>query len=140
VSVAPTTAPGVDATRGPARTEELVTRRGETSIAPSVIATVAKQAAGEVAGVEVVSGGGLRGLVDTLRPDRAAGARAEVASRQTAVELTVAVCWPLPVGDVTDKIRSHVKARVHELTGYAVTDVDIAVDALPSPSRRRRVQ
>ena len=118
----------------------LVTSRGETTIAPSVVATVARRAAGEVDGVEVVSTGGLRGLIDTLRPDRPTGARAEVASRQTAVELTLAVSWPRPVRQVTDEVRRHVKARVQQLTGYEVTDVDIAVDELPAPSKPRRVQ
>jgi uncharacterized alkaline shock family protein YloU len=118
----------------------LVSGRGETTIAPSVVATIAERAAREVDGVEVVSTGGLRGLIETLRPDRASGTRADVASQQTAVELTLAVSWPRPVRQVTDEVRRHVKARVHELTGYAVTDVDIVVDALPSPPRPRRVQ
>jgi hypothetical protein len=34
-----------------------------------------------------------------------------------------------------------VRARVQELTGYDVSDVDITIDALPAPTRRRaRVQ
>jgi uncharacterized alkaline shock family protein YloU len=130
------------ATVGPeagASSDPLVGARGETTIAPSVVATVAQRAAREVDGVEVVSTGGLRGLIENLRPDRPTGARADVASRQTAVELTLAVGWPRPVRQVTDDVRRHVKARVQELTGYEVTDVDIVVDALPAPSRSRRV-
>lgn len=118
----------------------LATGRGVTTIAPSVVATVAQRAAQEVDGVEVVSTGGLRGWIETLRPDRTTGARADVASRQTAVELTLAVSWPRPVRQVTDQVRRHVRARVQELTGYEVTDVDIAVNDLPAPSRPRRVQ
>jgi uncharacterized alkaline shock family protein YloU len=118
----------------------LATRRGDTTVAPSVVAVVARRAAREVDGVEVVSTGGLRGLIDTLRPDRASGSRADVASRQTAVELTLAVSWPRPVRQVVDEVRRHVKSRVQELTGYEVTDVDIVVDALPAPPQARRVQ
>lgn len=125
-------------TVGPAR--GLVTSRGETTIAPSAVATVAQRAAQEVDGVEVVSSGGLRGWIDTLRPDRATGTRADVASRHTAVELTVAVCWPRSVRQVTDEVRRHVRARVRELTGYDVADVDIVVAELPPPSRPRRVR
>lgn len=121
-------------------TSGLVTRRGATTISPSVVATVAQRAAREVDGVEVVSTGGLRGVIESLRPDRSTGARADVASRQTTVDLTLAVSWPRPVRQVTDEVRRHVKARVQELTGYEVTDVDISVDALPAPSRPRRVQ
>jgi uncharacterized alkaline shock family protein YloU len=118
----------------------LVTRRGETTIAPSVVAVIAQRAAREVDGVELVSAGGLRGLLETLHPRRAVGARADVATRQTAVELTLAVSWPRPVRQVTEEVRRHVKARVRDLTGYDVADVDITVDALPAPSRRRRVE
>lgn len=121
-------------------TSGLVTGRGETTISPSVVATVAQRAAREVDGVEVVSTGGLRGVIESLRPDRSTGARADVASRQTAVDLTLAVSWPRPVRQVTDEVRRHVRARVQELTGYEVTDVDISVDALPAPSRPRRVR
>jgi uncharacterized alkaline shock family protein YloU len=140
VTVTPAMVPDPDATQARPRTGELVTGRGVTTIAPSVVATIAKRTAQEVDGVEVVSGGRLRGLVDTLRPGRTTGARADVASRHTAVELTVAVLWPRPVRDVTDTVRTHVKSRVQELTGYKVTDVDIAVEALPSPSRGRRAE
>ena len=118
----------------------LVTSRGETTVAPSAVATVAQRAAQEVEGVEVVSSGGLRGWIDTLRSDRATGSRADVASRQTAVELTVAVSWPRSVRQVTDQVRRHVRARVRELTGYDVADVDIVVAELRPPSRPPRVR
>lgn len=118
----------------------VIAGRGETTIAPSVVAIIAQRAAGEVDGVEVVSAGGLSGLIETLRPDRTTGTRADVASRQTAVSLTVSVHWPRPVRQVTDEVRRHVKTRVRELTGYDVADVDIVVDSLPAPSRPRRVQ
>ena len=123
---------------GPAR--GLVTSRGETTIAPSAVATIAQRAAQEVDGVEVVSGGGLRGWIDTLRPDRATGTRADVASRQTSVELTIAVGWPRSVRQVTDAVRGHVRERVRQLTGYDVADVDIVVAELRPPSRPQRVR
>jgi uncharacterized alkaline shock family protein YloU len=133
-------APAMEQDTQPFAVDEDGAGRGETTIAPSVVAVIARRAAGEVDGVEVVSAGGLSGLLETLRPDRTTGARADVASRQTAVELTLAVCWPRPVRQVADEVRRHVKARVRELTGYEVADVDIVVDALPVPSKSRRVQ
>jgi uncharacterized alkaline shock family protein YloU len=140
VNVGVTTVPDPEATVVAARSDELVTTRGETTVAPSVVGTIAKQAATEVDGVEVVSGGGLRGLLDALRPDRVTGSRADIGSRQTAIELTLAVAWPRPVREVTEAVRRHVKGRVQELTGYQVTDVDIVVDALPTPRRPSRVR
>ena len=76
----------------------------------------------------------------TLRPDRATGSWADVASRQTAVELTISVCWPRSVRKVTDAVRAHVRERVRALTGYEVADVDIVVAELPAPSRPPRVR
>ena len=104
--------------------------RGETVIAPGVIATVARKAAGEVDGVEVVHGSGLL--------SKRQGATADVgAHNQTAVELRLAVCWPHPIVDVTSRVRERVREQIRVLTGYEVTDVDITVEELPQPSSRR---
>lgn len=117
----------------PPQPGELATSRGETVISPAVVATVARCAAGEVDGVEVVDGSGLRSILG-----RAEGASADVASRETAIDLRLAVCWPRPIITVVHEVRQHVRARVQELTGYAVTDVDIVVSDLPAPSRPTR--
>lgn len=104
--------------------------RGETVIAPGVLATVAGKAAGEVEGVEVVNGSGLL--------SKRQGATADVATRdQTAVELHLAVCWPHPVAEVTERVRQRVREQVRTLTGFEVIGVDITVDRLPLPSGRR---
>ena len=117
----------------PPQPEALATGRGETVIAPSVVATVARRAASEVDGVEVVDGSGLRGILG-----RAEGVSADVASRQTAIDLRLAVCWPRPITAVVEDVRHHVRARVQELTGYEVTDVDVVVSDLPLPSKPAR--
>ena len=104
--------------------------RGETLIAPGVLATVARQAASGVDGVEVVNDSGLL--------FKRQGATADVgAHHQTAVELRLAVCWPRPVAEVTTRVRERVREQVRVLTGYEVTDVDITVDRLPEPAGRR---
>jgi uncharacterized alkaline shock family protein YloU len=120
------------------RTEELATSRGETTIAPGVVAKVARQAAQEVDGVELAGASGLRGLLGRVLPGPTApGVGADLASRRTALDLHVCVAWPRPVATVTEEVRRHVRGRVQYLTGYDVTDVDITVDALPAPTRRR---
>lgn len=114
------------------RTEELATSRGETTIAPKAVAKVARQAASEIDGVEVAEASGLRGLMS-----RGGGASADVGSRQTALDLRLEVAWPRPVSQITSEVRRHVRARVQQLTGYEVTDVDIVIDSLRTPTRRR---
>lgn len=119
----------------------LVTERGTTTIAPKVIAAIARKAAAEVAGVEAVEATGLQGILASLRASSAGGATADVAARRAAIDLRIAVCWPQPIHEVTNRARDHVRDRVQQLTGHAVTDVDITVVSLPSPStgKRRRV-
>lgn len=119
----------------------LVTERGTTTIAPKVVAAVARRAASEVDGVEAVEATGLQGVLSSLRHSSAAGVKADVAARRAAIDLSIAVRWPKPVHEVTAATRDHVRARVEELTGHAVTDVDISVVDLPAPSvgKQRRV-
>lgn len=119
----------------------LATSRGTTTIAPKVIAAIARQAATEVGGVESVEATGLQGVLGSLRSSTSGGATADVAARRAAVDLRLAVRWPLPVHEVTMSAREHVRARVQQLTGHAVTDVDIVVVELPVPTagKRRRV-
>jgi len=120
------------------RTDELATSRGQTTIAPGVVAKVARQAAQEVDGVELAGASGLRGFLGRMLPGPTApGVGADLASRRTALDLHVSVAWPRPIATVSEEVRRHVRGRVQYLTGYDVTDVDITVDALPAPSRRR---
>lgn len=122
----------------PPRTDELVTSRGETTIASGVVAKIARQAAREVDGVELAGASGLRGLLGRVLPGPTApGVSADLASRRTALDLHLSVAWPRPVATVTDEVRRHVRSRVQELTGYDVSDVDITIDALPVPTRQR---
>lgn len=110
--------------------------RGRTTVAARAVAAIARRAATEIDGVELVSRSGVRRLLADLLPGRATeGASAQVGGGTTAVELRLAVSWPRPIAEVAAETRRRVQARVGELTGYTVTDVDIVIDNLP-PARR----
>ena len=109
---------------------------GRTVISGRAVASVARRAACEVSGVVPVPRSGLRQRLTGLLPGGGGGgggASAEVIDGSTTIELRLAVCWPQPVGSVSAEARRHVRARVEELTGYAVHGIDIVVDALPEP-------
>lgn len=116
---------------------------GATVIAARAVSSIARRAAGEVEGVELVSRSGLGRLFAGLLPGGGGtqGASAAVGHGSTSLALHLSVGWPRPVGQVADATRRHVQGRVTELTGYTVTEVDIVVDALPAPgsARARRV-
>lgn len=113
-------------------------RRGETVVAARAMASIARAAAGEVEGVELVSRSGLsRFLADLLPGGGRQDVSAEMGRGATALALHLSLAWPSPVGQVADAARRHVQARVSDLTGYTVTEVDIVVDFLPAPGTAR---
>jgi uncharacterized alkaline shock family protein YloU len=112
---------------------------GRTVVAPKAVVAIARQAASEVSGVELVAEPGLRRLLAELLPGGAGaqGASATLASGTAALEIHLAVGWPHPVVTVAEQVRGHVRSRVEDLTGFRVSDVDIVVDTLPLPGRGR---
>ena len=121
----------------------LVTSRGETIIAPTVVAKIATRAASEVEGVGGVVETGLSRLLPwSLGDTGPARASAEVGGETVTVDLTVNVLYPQPVASVTNRVRAEVTRRLAELCGLRATEVNIAVPALVVPPRgaRRRVE
>ncbi len=121
----------------------LVTSRGETIIAPTVVEKIATRAASEVDGVGGVVQTGLSRLLPWTVGDAApARASAEVGGETVTVDLTVNVLYPHPVAAVTRRVRDQVIRRLDELCGLRATEVNIAVPALVAPpgGRRRRVE
>ena len=121
----------------------LVTSRGETIIAPTVVEKIASRAASEVDGVGGVVQTGLSRLLPwTVGGDTPARASAEISTDTVTVDLTVNVLYPQPVAAVTNEVRTQVIRRLAELCGLRATEVNIAIPALVTPPRgaRRRVE
>ncbi len=121
----------------------LVTSRGETIIAPTVVEKIATRAAADVEGVGgVVDTGLVRLLPWSVGDDAPARASAEVGAETVTVDLTVNVLYPEPVAAVANEVRARVTRRLAELCGLRATQVNIAVPALVTPDRgaRRRVE
>ena len=120
----------------------LVTSRGETIIAPTVVEKIATRAASEVDGVGGVVQSGLSRLLPWTTGDSPATASADVGAETVTVDLTVNVLYPEPVAAVTNQVRAQVTRRLAELCGMRVAEVNIVVPALVTPPRRthRRVE
>ena len=117
----------------------LITSRGETIIAPTVVEKIATRAAAEVDGVGGVVETGLSRLLPwTVGGASPAQASAEVGAETVSVDLTVNVLYPEPVAAVTNEVRAQVVRRLAELCGLRATEVNIAVPALVTPPRRPR--
>ncbi len=126
----------------PGRVAGLQTTRGETTIAPLVVEKIASRAASEVEGVGGVVRTGLGRLLPWVADDSSAPAAAAVHQDAVAVDLTVNVRYPEPVGRVTGNVRDRVTERLAALTGLTATEVNIVVEELVVERRngRRRVE
>jgi len=114
----------------------LLTEKGKTNIADSVVSKIAGIATREISGVHSMGSGGSRalGAIRDVLPGSTAGRGAaqgvsvEVGERQAAVDLDVVLDYGVPIVDVSNAIRRNVTERVERMTGLEVTEVRISVD------------
>jgi uncharacterized alkaline shock family protein YloU len=85
-----------------------------------------------------VSGAGGLGRRRTT-PSRLPKVSAEVDGGLAFLDVELAVYWPAPVGKVTEAVRQHVFARVRELLGLEVSEINIQVVDLPTDAVASRV-
>ena len=133
---------GDDTTQLPEPADGLLTTRGETTIGPMVVEKIASRAATEVDGVGGVVRTGLGRFLPWVSDESPAQAAADVHQDTVAVDLTVNVRYPEPVGKVASNVRDHVVQRLAVLTGLEATEVNIVVDDLvvEHGQGRRRVE
>ncbi|WP_225847050.1 Asp23/Gls24 family envelope stress response protein [Streptomyces sp. HPF1205] len=105
---------------------------GRTTIADSVVATIAGIATREVEGVHTMGGGTAR-AVGAVR-DRVArssdptrGVKAEVGEKQAALDLDIVVVYGTHISEAATEIRSRVAGAVERMTGLEVVEININV-------------
>jgi uncharacterized alkaline shock family protein YloU len=114
----------------------LLSERGRTSIADSVVSKIAGIATREIAGVHSMGTGAARALgairdkLPGSGPARGItqGVSVEVGERQAAIDLDVVVEYGVPIVDVANAVRDNVSSRVERMTGLEVTEVNVTVD------------
>ncbi|MFC4032443.1 Asp23/Gls24 family envelope stress response protein [Streptomyces polygonati] len=107
--------------------------QGKTSIADSVVATIAGIATREVDGVYAMGGGASR-AVGAMRDrvsrgpvDPTRGVKVEVGEKQAAVDLDIAVVYEAEIGNLAAEIRSEVATAVERMTGLDVVEINVNV-------------
>ncbi|MBA2273398.1 MAG: Asp23/Gls24 family envelope stress response protein [Actinobacteria bacterium] len=115
---------------------ELLTEKGKTSIADSVVTKIAGMAAREVSGVHNMGAGGSRaigGFVERLpmggsQPSPSQGVKVEVGERQAAVDVDIVTEYGVSIVDVAQAVRDNIIDRVESMSGLQVTEVNVTVD------------
>ncbi|WP_027929050.1 Asp23/Gls24 family envelope stress response protein [Amycolatopsis thermoflava] len=122
-------------------TTTFVEERGQTTISERTVERIAATALTEVGGV----GGSARRVLgvavtgeDLGRPPHVS---AQIRGEAARLDVRLSVTYPASVRATTEAARRHLVHRLGELTGLAVSRVDITVTALHSDTgSRRRVQ
>ncbi|WP_395727818.1 Asp23/Gls24 family envelope stress response protein [Nakamurella sp.] len=118
----------------------LVTTRGKTSIADTVVEKIAGLAAREITGVHKLGGGAARafGAIREKIPGQseslAQGVTVEVGERQAAVDLDITVEYGVEIGELSKAIRRNVISAIERMTTLEVTEVNIVVHDVHVPS------
>ncbi|MDT0548755.1 MULTISPECIES: DUF6286 domain-containing protein [Streptomyces] len=111
--------------------------RGRTEIADRVLERIAVRAVTEVD----QAGGAQRRLLGMplgrANAPPAPRATAHVDGHLATVAMTVSVAYPAPIRQVSRRVRERVAARIGELTGLDVREVDIDVARLSHPAAPR---
>lgn len=118
----------------------LVTSRGRTSIADSVVEKIAGLAAREITGVYRLGGGAARafGAIREKIPGQSEslsqGVSVEVGERQAAIDLDITVEYGVEIGELSKAIRRNVIGAIERMTTLEVTEVNIVVHDVHVPS------
>lgn len=119
----------------PQSTSALVTDKGRTTIADSVVAKIAGIATREISGVHEMGTGSARAvgalrdrLPGATRTNASRGVAVEVGERQAAVDIDIVCEYGVRIVDVADAVRRNITDRVQNMTGLEITEVNIAVD------------
>ena len=111
----------------------LVTERGKTAIADTVVAKIAVIAAREVSGVHDLGGsaaramGTMRERIPGARTNQSQGVAVEVGERQAAVDIDLVADYGVAIADLAAGVRRNVITAVERMTGLEVTEVNITV-------------
>ncbi|MGY0067086.1 Asp23/Gls24 family envelope stress response protein [Streptomyces sp. QTS137] len=106
--------------------------RGTTTIADTVVATIAGIAVRETEGIHALGGGASRALGAVKEKvsrssDPRRGVKVEVGEKQTAIDVDVVVEYGARIRDTAKDLRDHVTDAVETMTGLEVVEINIRV-------------
>ena len=111
--------------------EQVKENVGAIKIANEVVTIIAGLAATEVQGVAGMSGGIAGDIVEILKgKNLSKGVKVEVGEKETAIDLFIIVEYGVRIPDIAWEIQNKVKKAVESMTGLAVVEVNIHIQAV----------
>ena len=118
----------------PSGESSLVTERGRTRIADTVVAKVAGIATREISGVHSLGGGAARAVaairerIPGATSNQSQGVDVEVGETQAAVDIDIVADYGVRLADLAAAIRQNVIRAIETMTGLDVTEVNVSIN------------
>mgnify|MGYP001048888708 CR=1 FL=1 len=119
---------------------EEITVPGATIIEDAVVTSIAGEVAKEVEGVYRLGVSSIRQTIAErlgAAEARTRGVKAAVGTKETAIDLTMTVIYGYNIPEVANKVRQKVNAKVSELTGLVVKEINIDVNEIYFPEKEK---
>jgi len=101
-------------------------------ISRKVLARIALMAAGEIEGLAPPKRNPFNMLIDKFQ-GRTEGIRVDVGTTEAAVDMHIRVQYGSHIPDLTTRLRERIAARIREMTGLNVVEVNIRVQDVTAP-------
>ncbi|SHM51535.1 Uncharacterized conserved protein YloU, alkaline shock protein (Asp23) family [Caldanaerovirga acetigignens] len=105
--------------------------KGSVKITDEVVSIIAGLAATEVEGVAGMSGGFAGGIAEMLgRKNLSKGVKVQVGEKEVVADIYIIVNYGVRIPEVAWKVQENVKKAIENMTGLAVTEVNIHVQGV----------
>ena len=113
--------------------KEKKTDLGTLKINNEVIASIARNAALQVDGVEAIKSNPFLSAVDFLsRGYHNKGIKLDIAEGEVKVGLTIVVRFGINIPDVANVVQENIRTAIEEMTGLPVTEVNVNIGDIHS--------
>jgi uncharacterized alkaline shock family protein YloU len=117
----------------------LITDKGRTTIADTVVSKITGISAREVNGVHSLGGGtsramgALRERIPGARTNHGQGVSVEVGEQQAACDLDIIAEYGVAIADLAEDVRRNIIGAVERMTGLQVVEVNVNVNDVHVP-------
>lgn len=125
--------------RGDSGQRERTTDLGIVRINNDAIATIASIAATEIKGVHRMGGFFTKTICDLFRKKaQTKGVKIKMENSDVKLVISIVVEYGVNIPGVADEVQENVKRSVEKMTGLVLSEVDVVVEGVHSPSAAAR--
>ena len=114
------------------------TELGAVRINNNAIMAIASIAAMEIRGVHKIGGGIRRSLYDMFKKAGTKGVSIQMKESEVKLTISIVVEYGVDIPRIADEVQENVKRAVEKMAGLALSEVDVQIEGVHSPSASDR--